>query len=153
MDWCFCNNTNFAINRFAIKWSLLYYICKIYFMVLRCLTPRHFNNISVITWQAVFLVEEHGENHRPVASYWQTLLHNFVSSTSRLSGIQTPNVSGDRHWLHIVLGSYKSNYHIITTMTAPARYMISVIKYVFNNITIKLKSSQALFTIIYGNMA
>ena len=100
-----------------------------------------------------FLVEEHGENHRPVASYWQTLLHNFVSSTSRLSGIQTPNVSGDRHWLHIVLGSYKSNYHIITTMTAPARYMISVIKYVFNNITIKLKSSQALFTIIYGNMA
>jgi hypothetical protein len=24
---------------------------------------------------------EHGENHRPVASHWQTLSHNDVSST------------------------------------------------------------------------
>ena len=27
----------------------------------------------------------------------QTLSHNFVSSTPRLSGIQTHNVTGDRH--------------------------------------------------------
>jgi hypothetical protein len=27
-----------------------------------------FNNISVISWQSVLLVEESGENHRPVAS-------------------------------------------------------------------------------------
>jgi hypothetical protein len=27
-----------------------------------------FNNISVISWQSVLLVEETGENHRPVAS-------------------------------------------------------------------------------------
>ena len=36
-----------------------------------------FNNISVITWQSVLLVEETAvprENHRPVASHWQTLL-------------------------------------------------------------------------------
>jgi len=35
-----------------------------------------FNNISVISWRSVFLVEETGvtgENHRPVASHWQTL--------------------------------------------------------------------------------
>ena len=35
-----------------------------------------FNNISVISWQSVLLVEEtgvHGENHRPVASHSQTL--------------------------------------------------------------------------------
>jgi hypothetical protein len=34
-----------------------------------------FNNISVILWQSVLLVEETGvpgENHRPVASHWQT---------------------------------------------------------------------------------
>jgi hypothetical protein len=40
-----------------------------------------FNNISVI------LVEENkvpGENHIPVASHWQTLSHNVVSSTPRL---------------------------------------------------------------------
>jgi len=37
-----------------------------------------FNNISVL------LVEETGlpgENHRPVASHWQTFSHNVVSST------------------------------------------------------------------------
>ena len=45
-----------------------------------------FNNISVISWRSVLLVEEtgvSGENHRPVASHWQTLSHNAVSSTPR----------------------------------------------------------------------
>jgi hypothetical protein len=38
-----------------------------------------FNNISVISWRLVLLVKETGvprENHRPVASHWQTLSHN-----------------------------------------------------------------------------
>ena len=38
-----------------------------------------FNNISVISWRSVLLVEETGENHRPVASHWQTLSHNVVN--------------------------------------------------------------------------
>ena len=45
-----------------------------------------FNNISVISWWSVLLVEETwvpGENHRPVASHWQTLSHDVVSSTQR----------------------------------------------------------------------
>ena len=45
-----------------------------------------FNNISVISWRSVLLVEETGvtgENHRPVASNWQTLSHNVESSTPR----------------------------------------------------------------------
>jgi hypothetical protein len=57
------------------------------------------NNISAISWQSVLLVEETGvpgENHRPVASHRQTLSHNVVSSTPRLSRIQT-HISGDRH--------------------------------------------------------
>jgi hypothetical protein len=65
-----------------------------------------FNNISVISWRLVSLVEETrvpGENHRPAVSHWQTLSHNVVSSTSRLSWIRTHNVSGDRHWLQIVV--------------------------------------------------
>jgi hypothetical protein len=45
-----------------------------------------FNNISVVSWWSVFLVEETrvpGENHRSVASHRQTLSHNVVSSTPR----------------------------------------------------------------------
>jgi hypothetical protein len=45
-----------------------------------------FNNITVILWQSVFLVEETvvpGENHQPVASHWQILSHNVVLSTPR----------------------------------------------------------------------
>ena len=46
-----------------------------------------FNNISVISWGSVLLVEETwipGENHQPAGSHWQTLSHNVVSSTHRL---------------------------------------------------------------------
>jgi hypothetical protein len=62
-----------------------------------------FNDITVISWRSVLLMEESGvsgEIHRPVASRWQTLSHNVVSSTLQLSGVRTRNVSGDRHWLH-----------------------------------------------------
>ena len=40
------------------------------------------NNISVISWWSVLLVEETRvprENHRPAASRWQTLSYNVVS--------------------------------------------------------------------------
>ena len=55
-----------------------------------------FNNISVIAWQSVLLVEEtrgHRENYRPVASHWQTLSNNNVSSTPRRERIQTHKFS------------------------------------------------------------
>jgi hypothetical protein len=44
------------------------------------------NNILVISWRSVLLVEETrvpGENHQPVASHLQTLSHNVVSNTPR----------------------------------------------------------------------
>ena len=43
-----------------------------------------FNNISVISWRSVLLVEEigvPGENHWPVVSHWQTLSHNCIEYT------------------------------------------------------------------------
>jgi len=40
-----------------------------------------FNNISVVSWRSVLLVEEtgvSGENHRPVANHRQTLSHIII---------------------------------------------------------------------------
>jgi len=62
-----------------------------------------FNNISVISWRSVLVVEEIAvlrENHRPSTSHWQTLSHDVVLWTLRLSGIRTYNISGEMHWLH-----------------------------------------------------
>jgi len=53
----------------------------------------NFNNISVISWRSVLLVEETeglGENDWPVASHWQTLSHNVVHLA--LIEIRTHNV-------------------------------------------------------------
>ena len=61
-----------------------------------------FNNISVISWRSVLLVEETGgpeENPLPVASHWQTLLHNVARLA--LVKIRTYNISGDKYWLHM----------------------------------------------------
>ena len=82
-----------------------------------------FNKISVISWRSVLLVEGTGvpsENHRPVASYWQTLSHNVgcIEYTSPWTGFELTAlvVIGTD-----CIGSYKSNYHTITTTMAPRR--------------------------------
>ena len=79
-----------------------------------------FNNISVISWWSVLFVEETElleDNHRPVESHWQTLSHNVVSGTPRhvrVFEITTVVVIGTD-----CIGSFKSNYHTITTTTTP----------------------------------
>ena len=77
-----------------------------------------FNNISVISWQSVLLVEETGgpgENHRPVASYLQTLSHNVVHFALNRFELTTSVVIGID-----CIGSCKSDYHTITATTAPS---------------------------------
>jgi hypothetical protein len=48
-----------------------------------------FNNILVISWRSVLMIEntgELGENEQPAASNRQTLSHKVVSSTPRYEG-------------------------------------------------------------------
>jgi hypothetical protein len=80
-----------------------------------------FNNISVISWRSVLLVEETGvprENHWPVTSHRQTLSHNVVSFKSTL-----PWVGFELTTLVVIgtdcTGSCKFNHHTITTTMVP----------------------------------
>ena len=63
-----------------------------------------FNNISVVSWRSVLLVEETGgpgENHRPVASHWQTLSHNVVHLA--LIEIRTHIISDDKQYVSYIV--------------------------------------------------
>jgi hypothetical protein len=76
-----------------------------------------FNNISVISWWLVLLVEETGvlcENHWPVTRHWQTLSHNVVLSTPCHEPVQTHNFCYDRHRCLVYTGSkYIYNVHLV----------------------------------------
>ena len=68
-----------------------------------------FNNISVISWRSVLLVQETGENHWPIAtaSHWQTWSHKVVY-TSPWAGFKLTTL------VVVVtdyIGGWKSNYH------------------------------------------
>jgi hypothetical protein len=57
-----------------------YSLAYVWFMMFKAT----FNNISVLSWRSVLLVEETGvprETHQSLVSYYQTLSHNVVSST------------------------------------------------------------------------
>ena len=100
-----------------------------------------FNNISVISWRPVLLVEEtraSGKNHRPAASQWQSLSHNVVSSTPRRSSIRTTTLV----MIGIdCIGSYKSNYHTIMATMAPKRQTV-----LSTSLLAKRKSQETLFS-------
>ena len=72
--------SNYKLLYLYFEVDYLQFLCLVWFMVFN----STFNNISVILWWSVLLVDEtgvSGENHWPAASHWQTLSHNVVLST------------------------------------------------------------------------
>ena len=104
------------INQVPINnsWIFLLEISWFLFMVLNAT----FNNISIISWRSVLLVDETGI-HRSVASHWQTFITYYcIENTSPWTGFELTTL--------VVLGidckgSCKSNYRVITTTTTPIR--------------------------------
>ena len=70
------------------------------------------NNISVISWRSVLLVEEIGEKHRPVASHWQFFYHIML------------------YWVHLAWegGSVKANYTSIRSRPRRPQFVMWLTK-------------------------
>jgi hypothetical protein len=82
-----------TVFKFVVKDMPTTIVCLVWFMM----SNATFGNISVISWWWVLFVEETGvpgEKHRSVASHWQTLSHNVVSSTPRLER----SSNSQRYW-------------------------------------------------------
>jgi hypothetical protein len=78
-----------------------------------------FNNIPVTSWRSVLLVKEigvPGENHRPVAvtdKLYHIKLYRVRLVRARIELATLVVICND------CISRYKSNYHTITTTTAP----------------------------------
>jgi hypothetical protein len=119
----YCCNLKNSIHPLCQKCKIMWYHNSYYVEegFISCTSTQYFNttfnNITVISWRSVLLVEEtgvHGENHRSVASHWKTLSHNVV----HLALIEIRN----HKWWYIgtdCIGICKSSYHTITATTAP----------------------------------
>ena len=77
-----------ALPRNNFRWPFIIniqqfsYTRPIYYRVRGLVFNATFNNISVISWRSVLVVEEtgvSGKNHRPTASHWQTLSLLYIT--------------------------------------------------------------------------
>jgi hypothetical protein len=78
------------------------YFCILYRLniLIPVVVLKEFKELHIYQ-MSLLLVEETRvpkESHRPVASDWQTLSHNVVSSMPWADRIRTHNVSSDNQW-------------------------------------------------------
>ena len=114
----YCSNS-VVFFCFSIYLKMVGWNCRNYMWIKQkrfkfMLLNATFNNISVILWWSILLMEETGiprENNWPVASHWQTSSHNVASSTPGLKLTTLVVIDTD------YAGIYKSNYHTIMTTT------------------------------------
>ena len=92
-----------------------------------CTSLNIFNNISGMSWRSVILVEEAGgpgENHRPVASNWQTLSHIVVEYTTIPSRPQLPLPwMCIKHLSTIQVYNLKHTYHHFSIVHAQVTFI------------------------------
>ena len=86
------------------------------------------NNISVISWWSVLLVKEtggNGENHRPVATHWQTLslplLINALVYPYRVDGIKQTYKHG---YIYIYTHEHTNQSYIKTNIIIMQLYWV-----------------------------
>ena len=83
-----------------------------------------FNNISVISWRSVLLVEETGvpaENQCIDSSYGKLYHKCWIEYISPLTGFEHTILVGI---CTTCTGSYNPNYHTIMTTTVPCAIMV-----------------------------
>ena len=91
---CATGDKFLSLAYLKIKFSEIFFHQKKWVCELWCLTP-----LSTILqlYRGGQLKIIGGGNPRPVAGHRQTLSHNVVTSTPRLDGIRSHNVSSDRY--------------------------------------------------------